>query len=232
VGKYAKFFFTKKLLYFIIIFMKNFQRIIVILIIAVFLGSCTVKLVPPPPRKPPLHVAVLPMENLSNDVNGPSVVREAFNRAISHRGYITLDLEKIDKILKDDFGVTDGGQLRVVDEKELSKKLGVNILIYGEVVQFFQGTSFEIIPFGLVYKREVRAHFKMVDVETGKIIWEKEHGIVEKDPLGDKRGKKEGNFLGDLLGNVLADTVKSGLEIITEKLVDRIANDMPSPYYY
>ncbi|MFH1825562.1 MAG: GNA1162 family protein [Candidatus Firestonebacteria bacterium] len=214
------------------------EEVIILLVIGVFLGGCTMKWVPPPPRKPPLQVAVLPMENLSNDVNGPPVVREAFNKAIARNGYITLDLEIIDKVLKEDFGVTDGGQLRIVDDKELARKLGVNILIYGEVVQFFQGTSFEVIPFGLVYKREVKVHFKMVNVETEKVIWEKEHCLSQKDPLGEKKNKKgkkdkeEGNFFGDLLGNVVADTVKSGLEIITDKLVEKMANNMPSPYYY
>lgn len=214
--------------------MKVTRKIVAIFLISIiFTDGCTIKYVHIP-RKPPLKVAVLPMENLSNDVNGPVVIRKSFNESIARKGYITMDLEEIDRILRD-IGITDGGQIRAFDNKFISEKLGVNVLIFGEVVQYFQGTSLEIIPPGLVYKREVKAHFKMIDISTEKVMWENEHGLVTKDPLGREKKKKddtEHTFFGDLVGNVLADTIKSGLEILSDKLAKQIADSMPLPYYY
>ena len=198
---------------------------------SILISGCSYKVVQRQPKKPPLHVAVLPMSNESNDAGSPEVIRKMFSTAVKKEGYVVLDQDTVDAKLKE-MGITDGGQLNYMSQKDISAKLGVDILIYGNVIEFFQGTTFELLPPGLVYKREVKASFKMVDVPAGKIIWEREETVLQKDPL-DKKGKKNDNgLLGNLFTNVVSDSIVSGVELLSKELVQRMAEHMPSPFYY
>lgn len=117
---------------------------------------------------PPRSVAVLPMDNHTTDLNGPDVVRYWFNRRIAEeKGYSTIPLDEIDATLAS-MGIQDGGQLPAIKPEALGQKLGVDALIYGELLDFNYQTT------GFLNIRKVRAHFRMVDARTGELLWESE----------------------------------------------------------
>jgi hypothetical protein len=194
----------------------------------VFLAGCAIK--PLPPRKPPLHVVLLPPANSSNDAGAPEMLRKDLQRELLANGYVSMDLEDVDKGLKE-LGITDGGQLGYLDQKKLQEKFGTELMIYGEVTEFFTGTAVEIFPPGVVYKHEIKAKFRMVNVLSDKVIWQKEDGVLRKDPL-DKKKENDNGLLGNLLTNVVKDAVHDKMEDLSKVLARRIADSMPSPYYY
>ncbi|MBI4051069.1 MAG: DUF799 family lipoprotein, partial [Elusimicrobia bacterium] len=82
-------------------------------------------------------------------------------------GYSTKPLDQVDSVLKE-MGITDGGQLSAFTPQQLGKKLGVDAVVYGELLEFTYKTT------GFLNIRQVKARFKMVDALTGETLWEAE----------------------------------------------------------
>lgn len=111
---------------------------------------------------------MLPFRNETNDVDGPKTVRKVLVTQLPMHGYQCLDLEEVDTILKDKFGITEGGQLGSVSPVELGRALNVDGLFYGNVLTFVD------FPFGFGRRRTVKANFKLVETLSGERIWEDE----------------------------------------------------------
>ena len=117
---------------------------------------------------PPSLVAVLPMDNHTNDLSGPDVVRYWFDQRLAEKkGYRTMPISAIDDRLKG-LGILDGGQLPAVSCQKLGETLGVDALIYGDLLDFTYTTT------GFLNIRKVRAHYRMIDARTGELLWESE----------------------------------------------------------
>ncbi|MFC1522892.1 GNA1162 family protein, partial [Elusimicrobiota bacterium] len=132
-------------------------------------------------------LAVLPLNNHTTDLDGPIAVRYWFDdRITSKKGYQTMSLVEIDKVLEE-MGVTDGGQLGITTAQELGKKLRADAVIYGDLLDFSYKTT------GFLNVRKVRARFKMVDCITGEKLWESEGlGANSKAALSGAEALKAG----------------------------------------
>ncbi|OGS57305.1 MAG: hypothetical protein A3J79_10705 [Elusimicrobia bacterium RIFOXYB2_FULL_62_6] len=116
---------------------------------------------------PPARVAVLPLNNLTTDLDGPAIVQFWFDQRLSDKkGYSTVPLAEVETALREQFGVTDGGQLSAVAPAKLGERLRADALIYGELLEFNYQTA------GFLNARKVRAKFRMVDAATGELLWE------------------------------------------------------------
>jgi len=180
-------------------------------------------------RKPAV-LAVLPFENFSNDVKGSEIPRKEIYKALLEEGYVVLDLENTDELLKE-AGITDGGQLRAVDFAKLAEILGTRTFVKGDVKIYYQGMSFEILPLGLFYKREVKIEVSVVDALSGEIYFKKEKQL--KDLKKVEEDKKSGfleNLADSAVKNALADTIYSGVEILSGELAKQLVSMMP--YFY
>ena len=116
--------------------------------------------------QPPAKVAILPFGNETNDVSGPEIVRKLLADLIPKRGYEPLDSETVDKVLREKFGITDGGQLGSATPRKLAEALKVDGLLYGNLLTFTD------LPLGYVRKRTVSANLKLYDGKSGELIWE------------------------------------------------------------
>ena len=66
----------------------------------------------------------------------------------------------------DGIGITDGGQLGAVQPQKLGEVLGVQALLYGELLQF------GYTNLGVFNKRVVEVHLVLVEAATGRKLWE------------------------------------------------------------
>jgi hypothetical protein len=146
---------------------------------------------PPPPPVPPLvnSVAVLLFDSEANNINAPDILQKYVQMALQNSPYRPLDLNTItDKLTK--AGISDGGQLAVVDPGKLGRDLGVQALIFGNVA------TFSYTNVGYYTSRKVTLELKMVDVATGATLWEHAGtGATRKltfDPTEAKRNLAEG----------------------------------------
>lgn len=148
------------------------------ILLSFILNSCAT----PPQRevkiKPDYTVAVLPLYNATNDVNGPILVRKVFNKRI-HRNYKTMSLNEIDRTLRDKMGITHGEQLDIATPQKLGEVLGVDGVVYGYLL------NFDDITTGVYNVRKVRAGFKLVDTRTGRTLWAKGKGVRRVSGFAD-----------------------------------------------
>lgn len=119
---------------------------------------------------PPQTLAVLPFTNETNDIEAPGIVRKILMEILPRHGYAPLDAEQVDKILKEKFGITDGGQLGSVSPQDLGKALAADGILYGNVL------SFQDLPLGYVRKKTVKIYLKILDPKTGALLWEDQKG--------------------------------------------------------
>ncbi len=129
-------------------------------------------------ENPPDLIAILPFENLteSSDMEEEKeeveVIRTTFANHFSSRGYNTQWTQLTDKLL------ADGGLDAVEDivklpPEELGRLTRADVLIYGQV------THFNRLYLGLYAQIVVGARVKMVEVQTGKVLWEAEDVLRE-----------------------------------------------------
>lgn len=157
-------------------------------------------------------VAVLPMVNNTNDVDGPAVVRELFTVALGSYYYVIKPLAETDQILKDQMGVTLGSQLDMAKPQQLGEKLGVDAVFYGSLEDFSDNVT------GIYNVKRVRLRVKLVNCKTGETIW--------KNGIGVKQALRAGGGLGSIpfLGQAIA--VAGAISSIASSMSDKDA-DLP-----
>lgn len=187
-----------------------------------FLSSCSVHR--PLQRAesfPPLRLlAVLPLDNETIDLDGPPAVRKELARGLSRRGYRLLPTAEVDRVLKEDFGITDGGQLGSVRPQALADALGADGLVYGTLQRF------EYLNFGFFLKREVAARVRLLEGASGKVVWEDERSYARRRiTLKKKKAKKI--FVRGTVRRQLEKALHVPLQGEIRRLVRRLLRTLP-----
>jgi hypothetical protein len=117
------------------------------------------------------RVAILPMKNDTNDVDGPAMVREKMAEALTNHSYVVQDLKETDQILRDRMGINLGGQLDMTTPQKLGETLGVEGVLYGTLMDFDETTT------GVYNAKKVRGKFKLVNTATGQTVWQRGLGV-------------------------------------------------------
>jgi hypothetical protein len=130
------------------------------------------------PSNPIRTVAILPLVNNTNDVEGPAFVRELFAAELGQFFYVVKPVSEVDQVLKDQMGVTLGAQLDMATPQKLGEVLGVDGVFYGALEDFSDKTT------GIYNVRRVRVRSKLVNCKTGEVAW--------KNGIGVKQGTRAG----------------------------------------
>ena len=138
------------------------------------------------PTNPIKRLAILPLKNDTTDVDAPNFVREKLVAAFERRLYNVQPVAETDQILRDQLGITLGGQLSMASVSELREALQVEGLLYGTLMDYGEVTT------GLVNMRKVRGKFNIVETETETIFWENGIGIRSQDTSGGMLGSLSG----------------------------------------
>ncbi len=158
-------------------------------LLLVLLGGCTGMPVmgPTPDSTNPIkRLAMLPLKNDTMDVEAPDFVREKLAAAMQKRFYNVQPLEETDRILRDQLGITLGGQLGLATTAQLREALQVEGLLYGTLMNFEETTT------GLVNVRKVRGKFQIIETSTLSVFWENGIGIKSQDTSGGIVGSLTG----------------------------------------
>jgi len=151
---------------------------------------------------PPAKIAILPTINQTTDVKGGIVFRNLFFKELEKSYYSDLaDLERIDSLLNQE-GISDGGQLTVVENKELFDMLSVDGLLFIELIEC------EYQTLGISETRKVSANVKLYK-QPSVLIWE--------DEKEEDRGKSVFDTVLGLM-NDPKDTLKDSAEDLGEQL--------------
>ncbi len=149
------------------------KRQLIVLLIIFFLSGCSsvgVR-VAPNPANPTRTVAVLPMYNVTNSLDGAEYVRERFSEELVRRQYVVMEISEVNSILQEQTGISLGSQLEMTSPQVIGEILGVDALVYGYLLDF------DNVILGIYNARIVRAGFKMVDVSSGSVLWSGGKGV-------------------------------------------------------
>ena len=160
---------------------------------------------------PPPLIALLPLENHSNDIDAPMKVRKELHGAMSEQGYRLVDLDRIDGSLKD-ISVTLGVQARLLEGKPevLGRLIPADIYCFGAVVEFaFKSAA-------ALTMRKVEIELKLIEAKSGDVLFEgRETGITTRAGL-DAAGELILNLAGKVVKSV-KDSATSNVENETVK---------------
>ena len=169
--------------------MRRFHVLMMLLLLLVFLAGCAglqVVQPTPDPTNPIKRLAILPIQNDTTDVDAPDFVREKLVPAFQRRFYNVQPLEETDRILRDELGITLGGQMGMASVEKLREVLQVEGLLYGTLMDYGETTT------GLVNVRKVRGKFKILDTNTESVFWENGIGVKSQDTSGGLLGSVSG----------------------------------------
>ena len=168
--------------------MRRLHVLMMLFLVLVFLAGCGGMPIGPQPdsTNPIKRLAMLPFINDTTDVEAPNFVREKLASAIQKRFYNVQPLEETDRILRDQLGITLGGQLGLATTDQLREALQVEGLLYGTLMNFEETTT------GLVNERRVRGKFHIIDTNTLSVFWENGVGIKSQDTSGGSLGSLTG----------------------------------------
>ena len=164
--------------------MKQFHVLMMFFLLLGFLAGCGAPPLGPTPdsTNPIKRLAILPFKNDTADVEAPNFVREKLASAMQKRFYNVQPLEETDRILRDELGITLGGQLALATTAQLREALQVEGLLYGTLM------NFEDITTGLVNVRRVRGKFKIINTGNLSVFWENGIGVKSQDTSGGPLG--------------------------------------------
>ena len=151
----------------------------------------------PPPEVLPAgpKVAVVPMENRTNDLSGSDIIRDAFAEGVTRKGFTVVPVAESDRILRETLGISYGGQLPTTSPEEVCKALEVDAVFYGEVQEWSKTTT------GIYNSSAVAAIFKMFR-KDGVLLWEGNDRQVRQD-VARGGGNLGAEIIAGALGNLL-----------------------------
>jgi len=126
-------------------------------------------------RRPNL-IAVLPMDNMSVDLDATPLVRPIVYQRLIYQGYRCLPLDQLDQKLKDN-GAMISHDVYMFTPRELGNLLGVDALVYGTVTEFNKHYAF------LYSDIIVGLSLEMVDARTGETLWKSEETSTQNTLL-------------------------------------------------
>ncbi|MCK5780036.1 MAG: hypothetical protein KAH04_03400 [Psychrilyobacter sp.] len=142
------------------------NRILLIFIFLIFVGCAPTKemVLKSTPYRAPTRLAVLPINNNTNDVAGGFVFREILYNHFDENnlGYKIQNAEKTDRLLNE-AGITDGGQLQFMRPIEVCEILGVDGLLYTNLDEL------NLMTYPYYHNRSIKATFLVYNFE--KLIW-------------------------------------------------------------
>ncbi len=110
-------------------------------------------------------IAVMPTANNTNDLEGPPLIRSLIENELWNKGYALEDSAVVDRILKEKFGITDGGQLTSVNKIQLGKEIRADAFLFSVLEEFNAKSA------GFVNERVVELHLILFDASTGQTLW-------------------------------------------------------------
>jgi hypothetical protein len=172
-----------------------------VLVLAFLSGCATPKDYTAFRQHAPRSVLVLPPLNESLDVKATYGVLSTVTRPLSEMGYYVFPVAVIDQFLKEN-GLPTAGEMHQIPLSKIHDIIDADAVLYMSVEEY--GTKYIILDSSTI----VRLNARLVDVETGNLLWD---GHV------DVRVSASQNFGGGLIGMLVSATVNQVVASSTDQ---------------
>jgi hypothetical protein len=166
----------------------------------------------------PGRIVLMPLNNHSNNMLGPLLVRKLLELHLAGSGYNPMGAKDVDTRLNS-IGITDGGQLGAIPPAKVGEVMGADGILYGELLQF------GYTNLGVYNKRIVEVRLFLVQASTGLTIWDSTRkGTTTKIGL-DADAIKE-NFVVGLVEKYAETILRNPLRPEAETAVQALVKDL------
>jgi len=156
----------------------------------------------------PRLIAVMPVDNSSDDELAPAILRNELLQQVYFKGYPVIPLSFIDEKIA---AMTESGKPEdglALSPRTLGKALGVDALLYPVI------TTWDTSQTLLVASTDLALSFILVDAETGETIW-----------LEQKR-EKERHF--GITGGRAEEKAHISCDIMLREILDEVMASFPN----
>jgi hypothetical protein len=164
-------------------------------------------------------LAVLPMANDTNDLDGPTFVRQLIFQGLAQRGYTLMPMAEIDAKLKVQ-GFTDGGQLKAATPQKIGEWIGCDGLFYSTLEEF------NYITVAFYSKRTVKIDAQLMNGQTGEKFWEADRSFSTQAVATNKRQAEE-EFAIQMAIKAAEKMAHTPLKPETQRTVFELLNTLP-----
>lgn len=112
----------------------------------------------------PRSILVLPPLNESTDMKATYGVLSTVTRPLAEMGYYVFPVAVIDQFLKEN-GLPTPGEMNQIPLRKIDEIIGADAVLYLVINEY--GTKYTILDSSTI----VRMHARLVDVETGNLLW-------------------------------------------------------------
>ncbi len=120
----------------------------------------------------PRTIAVLPMDNMSADLDATPLVRPILHERLYYRGYQVVPLDQVDETLRDQ-GILISHDVYGFSPARLGEWLGADAVLYGTITEF--STKYAVLYASVT----VGVRLEMVDCRSAELLWQSEHYASE-----------------------------------------------------
>lgn len=116
-------------------------------------------------RSKPRSIVVIPPNNNSIDVNAPYIYLSTLTRPLAEKGYYVFPVFVIDHFLKEN-GLPAPAEMNSIPLQKIDEHIGADAVLYITIEEW--GQKYRIIE----SVTKVRATLRLVDVQTGELLWD------------------------------------------------------------
>jgi len=165
-------------------------------------------------------VALLPLANNTNDLDGPPFIRKLLMEGLNARGFRVLAPDTVDAQLKAQ-GFTDGGQLRAATPQQLAQWTGADLLFYPVLDRF------DYINVGYYWQRRVTVSGRLLSAQSGEKLWAAERSHSTRWLVTDKQ-EAEQQFAVQTAAKALEKMTHAPLQAESRIAVNELLNTLPA----
>ncbi len=144
----------------------------------------------------PRSILVFPPANDSTEVMAPYIYLSTITRPLAERGFYVFPVAVIDALMKEN-GVPSPEEMAQVPLNKIREVIDPDAVLYMRVVEW--GTKYQVLESVTV----VHVRGRLVDTDTGIVLWEGEHTVRKSSSDG------QDNIVGMLVSAVINQIVTS-----------------------
>lgn len=154
----------------------------------------------------PASILVLPPVNQSPDVKASYSLYSQVTLPLSEAGYYVMPVGVVDETFKQN-GLMNADEIREASPQKLHEIFGADSVLYLDVTEY--GSSYKIISSEVA----VTASAKLVDLRTGKLLWEGSARASSAEQQQNNSGGLVGMLIVALVDQVVNTLSERGHEI-------------------
>ena len=146
----------------------------------------------------PRSIVVIPPNNNSVEVEAPYVYLSTITRPLAEKGYYVFPVAVVDRFFKEN-GLPTPAEMNAVPLDKIGEHIGADAVLYVSIEDW--GQKFQVVQ----SVGKVHAKLKLVDVDSGTLLWESV--AFAQEASSDGGGGLIGKLVGAMVTQVMASTV-------------------------